>query len=588
MTHDRPHQIKGKVTSAAIVKRVDMTPEHFKIWLRCAEPFPFEPGQYCTVGVDSVERPYSIVSSPREPLLELFVERIPPPEGHLTPLLHALKVGDTVTLRPRAKGVFLLRPEFRNHVMVATVTGVAPFVSMLRYWLEGAADDRRMYVLEGASFHDEFGYDDELQGFGRAPQPSALRADVLAAGRSAQRGVEGANRARAHDRRGLCPRVGVGARRNLHLRLRSPANDRGFARPLRGHGIRVRGRAFLEASLRCRLQRSRGRVPYRAWERHMAVTSTDRTLHCVAVCARGSRDRRLRGGGGDDGGGAPAPPASGWVAGSFLPSASFVGRCVSPRSGTNPANGLPYADIQGSATDENNWLRSWSNELYLWYNEIIDRDPGLYATPRVLRRHLEDLRDDAVRQPQRSLPLHLPDVGLARARAIGHGSGLRRRVVRHCQHAAAADRRGLYASELARDRAGSQPATRRGSVVHRWRRRRQHQHAGHGRYVRCRALSGSAGRESHVRAAQSSDGLAANRDADVRERDDRPGAERQHDQHAHRQRRLHTVQRSPPGGRAAAHRRVRATGAFRTSRISFSTCATTAAVCWRSPARSPT
>ena len=123
VTHDRPHQIKGKVTSAAIVRRVDLTPEHFKIWLRSAEPFPFEPGQYCTVGVDGVERPYSIVSSPREPLLELFVELIPPPLGHLTPLLHALKVGDTVTLRPRAKGVFLLRPEFRNHVMVSTVTG---------------------------------------------------------------------------------------------------------------------------------------------------------------------------------------------------------------------------------------------------------------------------------------------------------------------------------------------------------------------------------------------------------------------------------------------------------------------------------
>src|SRR5688572_11561888 len=162
VTQDRPHVIKGKVTSATIVRRVDLTPEHFKIWLRTAEPFPFEPGQYCTVGVASVERPYSIVSSPREPLLELFVELIPPPRGHLTPLLHALNVGDTVTLRPRAKGVFLLRPEFRNHVMVATVTGIAPFVSMLRYWLEGPADDSRMYVLEGASFRDEFGYDDEL------------------------------------------------------------------------------------------------------------------------------------------------------------------------------------------------------------------------------------------------------------------------------------------------------------------------------------------------------------------------------------------------------------------------------------------
>jgi NAD(P)H-flavin reductase len=162
VTQDRPHVIKGKVVSATIARRVDLTPEHFKIWLRCAEPFPFEPGQYCTVGVAGVERPYSIVSSPREPLLELFVELIPPPAGHLTPLLYALQVGDTVTLRPRAKGVFLLRPEFRNHVMVATVTGIAPFVSMLRYWVEGPVDESRMYVLEGASFRDEFGYDDEL------------------------------------------------------------------------------------------------------------------------------------------------------------------------------------------------------------------------------------------------------------------------------------------------------------------------------------------------------------------------------------------------------------------------------------------
>ena len=163
VTHDRPHVIKGKVTSAEIVKRVDLTAEHFKIWLRCAEPFTFEPGQYCTLGVAGVERPYSIVSSPREALLELFVELIPPPVGHLTPLLHALSVGATVTVRPRAKGVFLFRPEFRNHVMVSTVTGVAPFISMLRYSLEAPAGDWRMYVLEGASFLDEFGYDDELR-----------------------------------------------------------------------------------------------------------------------------------------------------------------------------------------------------------------------------------------------------------------------------------------------------------------------------------------------------------------------------------------------------------------------------------------
>ena len=36
--------------------------------------------------------------------------------------------------------------------------------------------------------------------------------------------------------------------------------------------------------------------------------------------------------------------------------------------------------MQGSTLAENNWLRSWSNHLYLWYDEITDRDPGLYLT----------------------------------------------------------------------------------------------------------------------------------------------------------------------------------------------------------------
>jgi hypothetical protein len=46
--------------------------------------------------------------------------------------------------------------------------------------------------------------------------------------------------------------------------------------------------------------------------------------------------------------------------------------CAAPRSGTS--------DRKGTATDENNWLRSWTHELYLWYGEVTDRDPAQYAT----------------------------------------------------------------------------------------------------------------------------------------------------------------------------------------------------------------
>ncbi|HEY8520142.1 MAG TPA: FAD-binding oxidoreductase [Gammaproteobacteria bacterium] len=154
---------KRNLPTTVVAKRVDLTADHFKLWLERPAGFDFLPGQYITVGVDGIERPYSIVSSPREPLIELFVERIPPPEGKLTPRLHALRVGDSVTIRPRAKGVFLLRPAFRNHLFIATVTGIAPFMSMLRHWAEAPYGELSFYVLDGASYMEQFCYDDELR-----------------------------------------------------------------------------------------------------------------------------------------------------------------------------------------------------------------------------------------------------------------------------------------------------------------------------------------------------------------------------------------------------------------------------------------
>ena len=92
---------------------------------------------------------------------------------------------------------------------------------------------------------------------------------------------------------------------------------------------------------------------------------------CLAAC----------GGGGGDGLGSSfvnnppqtPPPSSGWAQGVFPPSSQFKDQCANPRTGT--------ADRPGSVLAENNWLRSWTNELYLWYDEVVDRDPGLYSNP---------------------------------------------------------------------------------------------------------------------------------------------------------------------------------------------------------------
>jgi ferredoxin/flavodoxin---NADP+ reductase len=155
--------------SATIIRRQDFTDDLFVLWLRPQHAFSFTAGQYITIGVGGIERPYSIVSAPYEPLIELFIERVPPDTGGtLTPVLHGLRLGDAVAMRPKAKGLFTLTPSVHHHVMVATVTGIAPYISMIRQAAHERAVDRgaidlRFYVLQGASFADQFVYDGELQ-----------------------------------------------------------------------------------------------------------------------------------------------------------------------------------------------------------------------------------------------------------------------------------------------------------------------------------------------------------------------------------------------------------------------------------------
>jgi carboxyl-terminal processing protease len=86
-------------------------------------------------------------------------------------------------------------------------------------------------------------------------------------------------------------------------------------------------------------------------------------------------------GGGGGGGGSLVGGGNSWTQGVFRPASNFRALCVNPRSGTNPATGQPFPDRAGTRTDENNFLRSYSNNTYLWYDEIVDRNPAQYTTP---------------------------------------------------------------------------------------------------------------------------------------------------------------------------------------------------------------
>ena len=132
----------------------------------------------------------------------------------------------------------------------------------------------------------------------------------------------------------------------------------------------------------------------------MRRTDRDHLIRIVRTCFVTMFALVAACGGGSSGfaGTSPPPPpppqgGSGWEPGVFLDWSTFRNLCQNPRSGTNPATGQPFPDIQGETLDENNFLRSYSDDTYLWYDEIVDQDPGMFDDPLV---YFEELRTTAL------------------------------------------------------------------------------------------------------------------------------------------------------------------------------------------------
>jgi ferredoxin--NADP+ reductase len=168
--------VSSKYATATIVERKDHAPGLWSIKLKPDVELAFKPGQYVAFGVevgdDVLERAFSIVSSPAEPELEFFIELVP--HGELSPRLFERKVGDVLLMRKKAKGIFVLdeKSGHPNHYLVSTVTGIAPFVSMVRTrqraFKEGRlTDGHRLYCLQGAARSEEFAYREELEAAAR-------------------------------------------------------------------------------------------------------------------------------------------------------------------------------------------------------------------------------------------------------------------------------------------------------------------------------------------------------------------------------------------------------------------------------------
>jgi ferredoxin--NADP+ reductase len=120
---------------AKVVKRTDWNDHLFSLSFSCAEFPAFKAGQFTKVGVEQdgkvLSRPYSLVNDPDEEFLEIIA--VPVAEGMLSPRLHDLKIGDPLKVMAPATGFLVLDevPESKNLWLIATGTGVGPFLSIL-------------------------------------------------------------------------------------------------------------------------------------------------------------------------------------------------------------------------------------------------------------------------------------------------------------------------------------------------------------------------------------------------------------------------------------------------------------------------
>jgi ferredoxin--NADP+ reductase len=158
-----------------IVARRDWAPGLASLVLD-GELAPFEAGQWTNVALnldgERVQRAYSLASAPGAPP-ELFVASVP--GGRFSPRLAALAVGDALQLQRQPQGFFSLRwlPPAKDLWLVATGTGLAPYVSMLR---AGAVLERfeRVVVVHGARTVAELAYRDELRALGAVRHVAAV------------------------------------------------------------------------------------------------------------------------------------------------------------------------------------------------------------------------------------------------------------------------------------------------------------------------------------------------------------------------------------------------------------------------------
>ena len=109
------------------------TDKLFRIRTERPRSYRFTAGEFVMIGLDDApSRAYSITSGPYDDYIEFYSIKVQ--DGPLTSKLQHIKVGDTIKVGEKPTGTLILANlELGVHlVMMASGTGIAPFISLLR------------------------------------------------------------------------------------------------------------------------------------------------------------------------------------------------------------------------------------------------------------------------------------------------------------------------------------------------------------------------------------------------------------------------------------------------------------------------
>jgi benzoate/toluate 1,2-dioxygenase reductase subunit len=154
---------------ARLLRLTQLSERTMELVLSRPEGFHFTPGQSARFLLDGIERDYSMASGPDDPALAFLVGLAGP--DSMPARLALLTAGDTLLI-DGPHGCFVRERDDRPQVLVATGTGIAPFLSMARAGLRGFT------LLHGVRDPADLHYAEEMRAAARCFVPCISGAPV--------------------------------------------------------------------------------------------------------------------------------------------------------------------------------------------------------------------------------------------------------------------------------------------------------------------------------------------------------------------------------------------------------------------------